>query len=230
MENKNDLYIGPQSRPRTCPVCMRTREDAIAEQLQAGKLCGHERCEFKSEMELISTILDAPEIDQIKSLTSESVETSKKTYDLLVTLRDSIRALKADPGFEISNDANSAGKIYPESFNDSAYRVSENHNEQLRSIYNRIDHSSRALSALIEMKKDQKNSNPDCQPEVIKDIDQALKDIHATAERSEKNRKECYEYLKSREKFNRQMDAAWAKVDFALIGLREAAEKMKKGI
>ena len=227
MENKNDLYIGHPSRPRTCPVCLRTKEDAIAEQLQSGKSCGHERCEFKSEMELIFIILDAPDIEQIKSLTCESVETSKKTYDLLVTLRESVKALKANPDSENRNDAGKIGKIHPESFNKSAVREFELTGEQLQSIYRRIDHSTKALSTLIEKKKDQSNGSTGCQSAEDYDANQALKDLPALAERIEKDRQEWVEYLKSRAIFNQQMDAAWAKVDKSLKEMHEVVEVMK---
>ncbi len=213
MENKNDLYIGPKSRPRTCQVCMRTKEDAIAEQLQSGKLCGHERCEFKSEIELVFAILDAPDIEKIKSLTSESVETSKKTCDLLLTLRESIRALKTDPGSENLNDAGKTTQIHPQFFNDSTEIEYNNTNEQLRSIYERVDHSTRILSKWIEMKDNSQSINPE---------NQTSEDNAA-----EKKNKEWQEYLKSSEIFNRQMEAAWAKVDNALKGMREVVEEMK---
>ena len=209
---------------------MRTKEDAIAEQLQSGKSCGHERCEFKSEMELIFIILDAPDIDQIKSLTCESVETSKKTYDLLVTMRESVKALKADPGSENRNDAGKIGKIHPEPFTESKVQEFDLTDEQLQFIYSRIDHSTKALSTLIEMKKDQSNGNSDCQSAEDYDASQALKDLPALAERIEKDRQEWDEYLKSRAIFNRQMDSAWAKVDNALNGMREVMEDMKTEI
>ncbi len=214
MENKNDLYIGPKSRPRTCPVCMRTKEDAIAGQLQSGKSCGHERCEFKSEMELVFAILNAPDIERIKSLTCESIETSKKTYELLVSLRESVRAMKTDPGSENSNDAGKTVKIHPQSFNDSTDMEYRSTDEQLRSIYDRIDHSTRTLSKWIEMKDNSQSVNP---------INQNSKDYKA-----EKRNNDWQEYLKSREEFNRKMNEAWAKVHNSLKGMHEVVEEMKE--
>jgi len=228
MENKTEIYIGPKSSSRTCPVCMRTKEVAIAEQLQTGKSCGHERCEFKSEMELVFAILNAPDIEQIKSLTCESVETSKKTYELLVSLRESVRVLKSDPGSKIHDDEDKNDKFHSESFKEYNIKAFEGKSGQLKDIYDRIDKSTRALSELIEMKKERRNDNFACQPTEDYNIDQALQDLQASAERSAKNRLEWDEYLKSREIFNRQMEAAWAKVDNALKGMREVVEEMKE--
>ena len=99
--------------------------------------------------------------------------------------------------------------------------------KQLQSIYKRIDHSTKALSTLIEMKKDQSNGSSDCQSAEDYDANQALKDLPALAERIEKDRQEWTEYLKSRAIFNRQMDAAWAKVDKSLKEMHEVVEVMK---
>lgn len=150
MENTNDLYIGRKSRPHTCPVCMRTKEDAIAEQLQTGKSCGHERCEFKSEIELVSSILKAPNPEQLKTITAESIETSKKTHDLLLILRESVREMKE--GFRnqtekddaVTDNEGSSSEEFDESRN---IEVSQ---EQLQSILARIDNSTRTMSKLIE--------------------------------------------------------------------------------
>jgi chromosome segregation ATPase len=201
---------------------MRTKEDAIAEQIQAGKPCGHERCEFKSEIELVSAILKAPDIEQIKTITSESIETSKKTYDLLVSLRESVRGMKESFRNEMEKDYTVNENLNPFSGNDEFLKT-EVSREQLQSIMDRIDQSTRTLSKMMEKDEDPRSSDsPD--PE---SPDEAILSLQNLGKKLEQDKKEIDEYISYREDFNQNMDEAWAKVDDALKGMREAVEEMK---
>jgi len=202
---------------------MRTKEDAIAEQIQAGKPCGHERCEFKSEIELISAILKAPNIEQIKTITSENIETSKKTYDLLVSLRESVRGMKESFRNEMEKDYTVNDNMNPSSGNDEIQKT-EVSREQLQSIMDRIDQSTRTLSKLME-KNDEPRSSDFQDPE---SSDEAILSLQNLSKKLEQEKKEIDEYISYREDFNQKMDEAWGKVDDALKGMREAVEEMKK--
>jgi hypothetical protein len=224
MENMNKLYIGQKSRPETCPVCLRTKENAIAEQLQAGKPCGHEKCGFKSEIELISTILEAPDLEQIKTLTSESIETSKKTYDLLVALRESVREMKESFRNETDKDNRVTNSANPPSKNNSGDRTIEITDDQLQSILERIDLATRTMSRLIE-KGYEKPSSESQEPE---DIDEAILSLQELGKKGEQDTKQLNEYIKSREEFNRKLAAGWEKVDEALKRMREVVQVMEE--
>ena len=202
MESKTDLYIGPKGRPNTCPVCMRTKEDAVAEQLRVGSPCGNERCEFRSEIELVASILKAPYLQQIKSLTSESIETNKKTYELLVTLRESVREMKE--GLNNSSESKVTVDIGANLFNNEQDGEINCNSEQLQSIMDRIDHSTRTMSKLIQQLdgKQRPVSLPISSQTYKKDLPE--------------------------DDFNKRIDEAFAKLDKALAGMREVVEEMKK--
>ena len=232
MENKNDIYIGPKSRPHTCPVCMRTKENAIAEQLQAGTSCGHEQCQFKSEIELVSAILNAPNLEQLKSITPESIETSKKTYDLLVNLRQSVKGMKDSLRNEMGKDESVTGKIGSTNVDDDENRRTNISQDQLQSITNSIALSIRTMSKIIE-----KMNNP--QPSVSLPQTQKSDKGHKFIEY--KNEEEIHEYFSQwkkrlktqkekwdeyllyRKDYNQRLDEAFDKAHESITGMREAA-------
>ncbi len=235
MAKTNDLYIGRKSRPFTCPVCMRTKEDAIAEQIQAGTSCGHERCEFKSEIELVSSILKAPNLEQLKTITSESIETSKKTYDLLLNLRESVRGMKDNFRNETEKDDAVTEKVV--SSNLDYNRKIEISREQIKSIMDRIDLSIRTMSTLIEKGDGQQHSE---EPPIIweeneieygLDKDEEYRQFKKESIAQQKKRivqqKEWDEYLSYREDYNRRLDQAFEKAHEALKGMQEVVEDMK---
>lgn len=228
MENKNEIYIGQKSRPQTCPICLRTKENAIAEQLQAGKPCGHEHCGFRLEIEIIAAILRAPDLEQLKSVTSESIETNKKTYDLLVSLRQSVREMKEITRNEIGKNTSKINTTNPRSLDDSEDRTIEISDEKIQAILERIDRATRTMSKLIEMKGHTQFSDSPIQSPEDTDYNQVLTDLQKLKERNQKNREEWDEYMKSREEFNQKMDEAWVRVHEALKGMREVVEEMKK--
>ena len=228
MENKNEIYIGQKSRPLTCPICLRTKENAIAEQLQAGQPCGHENCGFRSEIEIIAAILSAPNLEQLKSVTSESIESNKKTYDLLVSLRQSVREMKEITRNEIGKNTSKISTTNPRSLDDFGDRTIEISDEKLQTILERIDRATRTMSTLIEMKDNSKFSDSKFQSTEDTDYDQASTDLQKFKNRSQEIRKEWDEYIRSREEFNRKMDEAWARIHEALKGMREVVKEMKK--
>jgi len=93
MEKNPKLSVGRKSRAQVCPVCMRSKVDAIVEQLKTGRPCGDVKCKFKTEIDLMFMILNAPNIEQLQSVTAESIEGNNKIYELLLGIRESLKAM-----------------------------------------------------------------------------------------------------------------------------------------
>ncbi len=229
MKNKDELYIGRQTRPKTCPVCMRTRENAIAEQLQAGKPCGHENCRFKLEIDLITTILGAPDLEQSWPITSENIEIKKKIFDLLVSLRESVRGLKDSLRTETQMDNSPIGDPDNLSGSEATHKLDVS-NEQLQAITDRIDHASRTLSRLIEKTYHQPSSDSLLRTPDDSRNKQTSADINESEEKRNRINRERNEYLKYRKDYNRRLDEAFVKASEALRGMREAVQEMKEEI
>jgi len=93
MEKNPKLSVGRKSRAQVCPVCMRSKVDAIIEQLKTGAPCGDVKCKFKTEIDLMFMILNAPNIEQLQSVTAESIEGNNKIYELLSGIRESLKVM-----------------------------------------------------------------------------------------------------------------------------------------
>lgn len=46
------MEIGQRTGALTCPRCLRHKDEAIAEQLNQGCVCGDEKCIFKEQIEI----------------------------------------------------------------------------------------------------------------------------------------------------------------------------------
>jgi len=93
MEKNPKLSVGRKSRAQVCPVCMRSKVDAIVEQLKTGASCGDVKCKFKTEIDLMFMILNAPNIEQLQSVTAESIDGNNKIYELLIGIRESLKTM-----------------------------------------------------------------------------------------------------------------------------------------
>jgi hypothetical protein len=93
MEKNPKLSVGRKSRAQVCPVCMRSKVEAIVEQLKTGTSCGDVKCKFKTEIDLMFMILNAPNIEQLQSVTAESIDGNNKIYELLFGIRETLKTL-----------------------------------------------------------------------------------------------------------------------------------------
>jgi len=223
MKKMDDLYVGQKSRPETCPVCMRKKEDAIAEQLRAGSPCEHEQCVFRTEMEMVAAILKAPNVEQLKSVTSESIETNKKTLDLLVTLRESVREMKKSFKEGLDSDVTSANGTNTARYESD--HANEHNCEQLQSIMDRIDLSTKTMSLLIERMN---SGEVAVSAAGTENSVEKQEGSGVYSDSYEKTKREWEAYLHEREDYNRRLDEAFAAMHQALAGMREAVDELKK--
>jgi len=211
MGTKPELSIGRKSRAKVCPVCMRSKEDAIAEQLKTGTSCGHVKCKFKTEINLMFKILNAPNIEQLQSITGESIDANKKIYELMLGMRESVKGMK---------DRIESSKIqeyYNLSGNSNENNItSEEQERQIKEVVVSIDRSTETMSRLIE--KLSIHENLPSNPEPVQATSNILSE--------EEYKKKIAKLLANREEYRKKLDEAFTEMNLAVKGMNDAVQEM----
>lgn len=227
MNPKDDIYIGKKSRAKRCPVCMRTKEDAIAEQLQTGKPCDHVHCEFNPEIELIFNILKAPDIEGLKTQTTEQIQSELKMNGLLISIRDHVRDMKDSLISTISRTKETSCSAEEHSCQQEGIQKEVFGGGQVQFILDRIGKATTTLSKLLENKRCTLSQSTFKQHVTKTNRIITPMATNAASVPMHEPLVGGNDHINTKESIQQKYAEAWARVDKALKGMREEVKNMK---